>query len=78
MSEFNYETAEKAFNTLLERYPDSEPAPMVHLELACMMWQQGRTEEALRTVNEAILLHREDKEFTEMAQDLKQEILNDE
>lgn len=76
MTEFNYGLAKKAFSTLLKYYPDSDQAPMVRLEFARLLLEEGQINKARDIVNEAIYLYREDKEYVQIAKDLREEIKN--
>ena len=74
LMEHNYAQAEEAFSALIRDYPDTEPAPMAHLELARLMFEEGRIPEAQQLVDKAISLYGQDEEYLLIAQGLKKEI----
>ena len=74
LMEQNYSQAEEAFSTLIRNYADTEPAPIVHLELARLISEEGRAVEAQQLVDKAILQYPSDSEFITIAQTLKNEI----
>jgi len=68
------EQAEKAFTALIRDYPDTQAAPVAQLELARLISEQGRTEEAQQLVDKAVSQYSSDKEYLTTAQALKKEI----
>ncbi|MFH1768461.1 MAG: tetratricopeptide repeat protein [Candidatus Omnitrophota bacterium] len=74
LTEFDFGQAEKVFKTLLENYPDSEHSAMVSLELANIIFKQGRFNEALEMVDDAMYKYRDDQEYVDIARELKNEI----
>jgi tetratricopeptide (TPR) repeat protein len=78
MAALNYEEAEDLFRALLYCYPDSQEAPMVRLELARLLFEQGRINDAQQEVDEAIKRHDDDRKYVQMAEELRMVIEGDE
>ena len=74
LMEHNYTQAEEAFRALIRDYADTQPAPIVHLELARLVSSEGHPAEARQLVDKAVSLYSSDKEYINFAQSLKNEI----
>lgn len=70
-AEFNYEQAKEAFRALIQHYPDAPSVPIVRLEYAYLLFEEGAIDEAREAVDEAIYQHYDDKEYVEIAEGLK-------
>jgi len=66
--------AEAAFRQVLSDYPAGEEAGMVYLELARLLRDTDRKDEALATIEKATGIYRDDQEFVFLAQTLKKAI----
>jgi len=74
LMEDRYEDAEKAFVVLIDNYPYEEVTQITRLEYSRLLLEQGRINEAEQAVNEAMALNSGNKEYTLMANSLKDRI----
>lgn len=72
------EKAESALRAVIDQYPDTEAAPVARLELSRMLAEEGRVDEAQQLLTEGITLHRDDPEYVEIAESLREEIESNE
>ncbi len=68
----DYKKAEAIFRSYLDVYKDKEDAPMVHLELANTIKEQGRADEAWAMISEGMDTYRDNEEYVQMARELQQ------
>lgn len=71
---FKPQEAQKAFQAVINDYPDSESAPIAYLEYSRLLFEAGRLSEAGSVVSEAIYKYAKDKGFLSLAKSLKNEI----
>jgi len=74
LMEYNYTQAEEAFTAIIRDYADTQAAPIVHLELARLISDEGRAKEALALIDKAITQYNNDKEYVAIAESLKKAI----
>jgi len=74
LMENNYVQAQQAFTALTRDYVDTQPAPIAYLELARLLFQQGRFKEAQELINKASSLYNDDKVYMVVAQSLQKEM----
>jgi len=78
LMENNYAHAEESFGALIRDYPDTQAAPVIYLELARLVAENGRVVEAEGLVDKAITQYGSDIEYLELAQSLKATMLTNE
>jgi len=71
LEEFRLDKAEKAFESLIRNYPESESAPAVSLEYARLLSEQGRDSEARAVISDAVSRYGADEEFAALARGLE-------
>lgn len=67
MSRLEYSQAQEAFQSLISYYPNAQETPIARLELARLMYEQNRWDEARKIVDEALVYYAEDNEYKEIA-----------
>jgi len=73
-----FSEAEKVFQALIQRYPDAESTPIVYLEYARILSEQGRLDAAQSLISEAMDKYGSDKDFFNLAKNLKEAISDNE
>lgn len=74
LTDFNYTRAQKAFETVIGYYPDSLAGEAAALELGHLLFDRGNADQGRQVIDDAIYLHRDDKEYIGIAESLKEEL----